>query len=58
MMNNKNMEKIALELWESSYDVKSNFMECSSAYRMLFYVEHDKMKDSEVHYRFYNTPAR
>ena len=58
MMNNKNMEKIALELWESSYDVKSNFMECSSAYRMLFYVDHDKMKDSEVHYRFYNAPAR
>ena len=27
IMNNKNMEKIALELWESEYDVKGNLLE-------------------------------
>lgn len=27
IMNNKNMEKIALELWSSEFDVKGNFME-------------------------------
>jgi hypothetical protein len=27
VMNNKNMEKIALELWSSEFDVKGNVME-------------------------------
>ena len=35
IMNNRNMEKIALELWTSEYDVKSTFLECSSALRIV-----------------------
>jgi hypothetical protein len=35
IMNNKNMEKVALELWSSEYDVKGSIMECSSAWKIL-----------------------
>ena len=38
LMSNKNIEKIALELWTSDYDVKGNFMTTSSALKI---VEHD-----------------
>ena len=34
IMNNRNMEKIAIELWTSEYDVKSHFLECSSHHHL------------------------
>ena len=34
MLAIKNIEKIALELWTSEYDVNGTIMECSSAYKM------------------------
>ena len=35
LMNNKNMEKIALELWISQYDIKGNLMTTSSVYKIV-----------------------
>ena len=35
IMDNKNMEKIALELWISQYDVKGNLMTTSSVYKIV-----------------------
>ena len=35
IMNNKNMEKIALELWTSQYDIKGNLMTTSSVYKIV-----------------------
>ena len=58
LLNNRNMEKIALELWTSEYDVASSFMECSSAYKMLVDSQFDKLKDPEIKNRFYNTGVR
>ena len=35
LLNNKNMEKIALEIWESQYDIKGTIFECSSSFSIL-----------------------
>ena len=32
IMNNRNMKKLAIELWTSEYDVKGSILECSSAW--------------------------
>ena len=58
LLNNRSMEKIALELWTSEYDVASTFMECSSAYKMLVDSQFDKLKDAEISHRFYKRDAR
>ena len=41
IMWNKRIEKIALQLWTSDYDVKGDFMTTSSILRI---VQHDVMK--------------
>jgi hypothetical protein len=37
IMDNRNMEKIALELWTSQYDVKGHLLITSSAFMILTY---------------------
>jgi hypothetical protein len=54
IMNNKNMEKVALELWTSEYDIKGTIMECSSAYQILVKEGINKPKDMAKEYIFYN----
>ena len=45
IMNNKNMEKIALELWTSEYDVKGSFMTTSSALKIVTSDSINKPRD-------------
>jgi hypothetical protein len=58
IMDNKNMEKVALELWESEYDVKGNFMECSSALSIIQYNSFNKPRDIVDDYLFYKFSNR
>ncbi|CAI2366954.1 unnamed protein product [Moneuplotes crassus] len=58
ILNNKNMEKIALELWSSEYDVKGNLMECSSALSILSWNTFNKPRDLVEEYMFYNFSCR
>ena len=57
-MDNKNMEKIALELWSSDYDVKGSIMECSSALIMINHNSFNKFRDVVSDYMFYNLEFR
>ena len=45
IMNNKNMEKIALELWESYYDIKGDIMTTSSILKILSYDSFNKPRN-------------
>jgi len=45
IMNNKNMEKIALELWTSQYDVKGSLFTTSSALKIVAYDSFNKPRD-------------
>ena len=55
MLGIKNIEKTALELWNSEYDVSGSIMECSSAVKMIFDHEVSSLVDFERFYRFYNS---
>ena len=54
VMENENVEKAALELWESEYDVRENFLRNSTTYQLLFDVSSQSLKDEENERRFYN----
>jgi hypothetical protein len=58
IMNNKNMEKIALELWTSDYDVKGSFMTTSSALKIIMYDSFNKPRDVISDYMFFNWKFR
>ena len=58
IMDNKNMEKIALELWSSDYDVKGGIMEWSSAMTIVGYNSFNKPRDIVDDYMFYNWSNR
>ena len=45
IMNNRNMEKIALELWTSQYDVKGSLFTTSSALQIVVYDSFNKPRD-------------
>ena len=45
IMNNRNMEKIALELWTSQYDVKGGLFTTSSALQIVVYDSFNKPRD-------------
>ena len=38
VMLNENIEKVALEVWESEYDVVQNLFRSSTTYQLLFDV--------------------
>ena len=57
-MNNKNIEKIALELWSSNYDVKGNLMECSTALRTILYNTTNRPRDLVDDHIFFNFKFR
>ena len=57
MLAIKNIEKTALELWNSEYDVSGSIMECSSALKMLRNHEVTSLVDFERFFRFYNSEA-
>ena len=54
IMNNKNMEKIALELWSSQYDVKGNLMTTSSVFKIVMDENFKKPWDVLGDYLFTN----
>ena len=58
LLNNKNMEKIALELWESQYDIKGTIFECSSSFSILKSNMFSKPRDFVDEYMFYNLKQR
>mmetsp|Transcript_8018 Transcript_8018/g.7094 ORF Transcript_8018/g.7094 Transcript_8018/m.7094 type:complete len:848 (+) Transcript_8018:309-2852(+) len=58
IMDNNNMEKIALELWSSEYDVKGNIMECSSAATIISWNTFNKPRDLVDEYMFYSMKYR
>ena len=58
IMDNKNMEKIALELWTSQYDVKGNIMTTSSAYKIIAYDSFNKHRDIIGDFFFMNWKYR
>ena len=47
VMENENVEKAALELWESEYDVRENYFRISTSYQLLFNVNQRTLKDEE-----------
>lgn len=58
ILNNKNIEKVALELWDSEYDIKGTILECSSAYIIVNYNTFNKPLDLVENYMFYNLTHR
>jgi hypothetical protein len=58
IMDNKNMEKIALELWTSQYDVKGNLMTTSSILKIILYDSFNKPRDIISDYSFFNWKYR
>ena len=52
------MEKIALELWTSQYDVKGNIMTTSSAYKIVAYDSFNKHRDILGDFFFINWKFR
>ena len=58
IMNNKNMEKIALELWYSDYDVKGSILTTSTSYKMLTYNSFNQPWDLVNEYMFYQMKPR
>jgi hypothetical protein len=58
IMNNKNMEKIALELWTLAYDVKGNLMTTSSALKIILYDSFNKPRDILADFFFLNWKYR
>ena len=58
IMDNKNMEKIALELWTSQYDVKGDFMTVSSAYKIILYDSFNSPRDVVADFFFLNWKYR
>jgi hypothetical protein len=57
-MNNKNMEKIALELWTSQYDVKGTLFTTSSILEIIEYDSFNKPRDIFKDFIFYNWKFR
>ena len=53
VLENENVEKAALELWESEYDVRENLFRNSTTYQLLFDVNSQTLKDEENERRFY-----
>ena len=58
IMDNKNMEKIALELWTSQFDVKGDFLTTSSAYRITVYDSFNSPRDIVADFFFLNWKYR
>lgn len=58
LLDNKNMEKVALELWESQYDIKGSLFECSSAFSIIKLDMFAKARDYVDEYMFYNFKQR
>lgn len=58
IMDNKNMEKIALELWTSQYDVKGHIMTTSSILKIIMYDSFNKARDIMSDYFFLNWKFR
>ena len=58
VMDNKNIEKIALELWTSQYDVKGHIMTTSSAFKILMHDSSRKPKDVITDHLFSNWKFR
>ena len=58
IMNNKNMDKIALELWSSQYDIKGNLMSTSSVYKIVMGNNFIKPWDVLGDYSFTNWQSR
>jgi hypothetical protein len=58
IMNNRNMEKVALELWASEYDVKGSIMTTSSAFNILKHDMFKKPKDVVNDYIFFSFKNR
>ena len=58
IMNNKNMERVALELWTSEFDTKGSILECSSAWKMITYDSLAKPRDIVQDSIFYNFANR
>ena len=52
------MEKIAMELWTSQYDVKGNLMTTSSAYQIVMDDSFNQPKDILYNYIFFNWKYR
>ena len=44
-MDNKNMEKIDLELWTSQFDVKGSYMTTSTALKIVLYDSFNQPRD-------------
>lgn len=58
IMNNKNMEKIALELWTSQYDVKGTILSTSSIMKIIEYDSFNKPRDILSDFIFFNWKFR
>lgn len=54
IMENKNVEKVVLQMWSSQYNTQGTIFECSSAYHMVFDSKVSSIMDEERKYRFYN----
>lgn len=54
LMDNSNMETIALEKWRSQYDVRGSIMACSSAWRVIKYDSLNKPRDCVRENLFFN----
>lgn len=52
LMDNKNMEKISLEIWSSEYDIKGDIMNCSSALSIITWNTFDRPRDIVDDYMF------
>ena len=55
VLQNDSIEKASLELWDSEYDVRENFLRNSSSYQLLFDVNSQTLKDEERERRFYRS---
>ena len=55
MLAIKNIDKTALELWNSEFDVSGRLMECSSSLKILRDHKVTSLVDFELYYRFYNS---
>ena len=58
LLNNKNMEKVAIDVWESEYDIKGNLIECSSAFTILKANTFTTSRDYVKEYLFFSFKHR
>ena len=55
MLAIKNIEKTALALWNSEYDVSGSIMQCSSSRKILWDYQATSALDFELYFRFNNS---